>query len=780
MKLLPVGVTKRAALGARVVARRTTKLRSSLSITTFVFAALVTVVVWQGRQAPGLAPFTFDNLGTALFTGLAVGALSALYATGIVVVYTTTGIFNFAQAAIGAFCAFLYWQFRVEWHWPTLVALFVVIAVVAPLIGVMLDRVIMRKLEGSSLVVQLLVTVGVMYLILTATGQIWKQDRSRKVKAFFGNKSFDIGPISITYHRAIVLMVALAVAVALRLVFKSRFGVAMRAVVDDRSLAGLTGVNPNGISAVAWAIGAMLGAIAGILIAPELELDPSNLNAVLVVAFAAAAFGQMRKLSLTLIGALLLGIGRQFMRSFLKFGSFQFASDALAPVVLLFVVVALPRARLEVGRAARSLERRERTSHSWEAMLGGLVLVFVFVMLSGGWLNFGVWNPGAWNQIALNRANVALALALVGMSLVPLTGWAGQLNFAPMAFAGFGAFLHLKLANSGNGTLVSVWWLPLIGLLCAPLGALVALTAARLRGLYLALASIAFAQIMALLLFPHPKSGFRTTATFKPFTVFGIDLSSRRSFMLLLVVVFAILMIGLVSLRRTRYGRRWVALHDSEAAAATVGVSVTVTKLVVYAVSASVAGIGGALFATANGTVEGVRTFTLDSGIPIVLLMAIGGMAFPIAAMFTTFQLLFLAFGDRMKQAGLHHYALAFISFVRFFGPGLGALGMVANQRGAAFASGRKLARFLPWRTDARDAHASARQAAAAVEASSAKLHRSPINFATMGIGSPFTINAIAEIEQHLGIADEVAWPSRAAVASLLAHESDTVVGAPS
>ncbi len=288
-------------------------MRGSLRASLAAFAVLAVYVVYNGRKGTGLPAFNVDNVLTMLLTGLAIGALYAIYATGIVVVYTTTGIFNFAQAAIGAFCAFLYWQLRVDWHWAALPALALVILVIAPLIGVILDRLIMRKLEGSPLVIQLLVTVGVMYFLLTATGQLWKQDQARKLLAFYGTKSIDLGPVNLTYHRLIVLIVAVLVAVSLRLLFRSRLGVAMRAVVDNRSLAGLAGAKPDFVSAVAWAIGSTLAAIAGILIAPELEMDPANLNAVLVIAFAAAAFGQLRNLPLALAGALLIGIGRQFM-----------------------------------------------------------------------------------------------------------------------------------------------------------------------------------------------------------------------------------------------------------------------------------------------------------------------------------------------------------------------------------------------------------------------------------------------------------------------------------
>ena len=722
------------------------RLRSTLGLSIGLFVVLAAYVIYHGRQAPKLPGFTAENVATALFTGLAIGALYALYATGIVVVYTTTGIFNFSQAAVAAFCAYLYWQLRVDWHWAAPPALAVVILVVAPLIGLVLDRLIMRKLEDAPVVIQLLVTVGVMYFILIAIGQIWKSNTSRKLPAFYGTKSIDLGPINLTYHRAIVLIVAIVVAVALRLLFHSRLGVAMRAVVDNRSLAALTGAKPNIVSSAAWAIGSILAAIAGIMIAPELELDPSNLNAVLVFAFAAAVFGQLRSLPMALTGALLLGVGRQFQISFLKFGGdWTFARDGLAPIVLLLAVLALPQSRLQVGRVTRNLKSIERTSKVWETALGGVVLIVLFLALSGGWLNFGIWDPASWNQIALNRANLALATAFIGMSLVPLTGWAGQLNFAPMAFAGWGAYLHLRFALAGDGATVSIWWLVLIGALSAPLGALVALVAGRLRGLYLALASIAFTELMAKLFFPHPAAGFRDVNKYKPFSVVGVDLTTRRQFLMLLVVMLTIFMVLLTVLRQSRYGRRWLALNNSEAASATVGISVVSTKVVVYAVSAAMAGIGGALFGTASGTVNATSTFILDRSIPIVLLMAIGGMAYPIAALFTTFQLMFLALGDRLDQAGAPGWLLGILAFLRLFGPGLGAIGMVVNQRGAAFEAGRQNARYLPWRKDAKEDYA----------AMKAKKREPEIG--GLGLSQAFSAADVVAIERRLGVADELA-----------------------
>ncbi len=250
---------------------------------------------------------------------------------------------------------------------------------------------------------------------------------------------------------------------------------------------------------------------------------------------------------------------------------------------------------------------------------------------------------------------------------------------------------------------------------------------------------------MAKLFFPHPAAGFRATNLFKPFNLLGMDLTSRRQFMMLLVSMLGIFLILLTALRQSRYGRRWLALNDSEAASATVGISVATTKVVVYAVSAAMAGIGGALYATANGSVDPNGMFILEKSIPIVLLMAIGGMAYPVAAFFTTFPLMFLALGKRLEQAGAPGWLLGVVTFVQLFGPGLGAVGMVVNQRGAAFEAGRQNARFIPWRSDAKEEHAAARAKA-----------REP-EIGELGLTRPFTADELVAIERRLGIADELA-----------------------
>ena len=702
-------------------------------------AVIIAVLTWKG------APVTSETFLVTTYIGLFLGALWAMYATGLVVVYTTTGVFNFAQGAIGVFAAFLYWELHVNRGWHSILALFVVVGLFAPALGVTLDIVIMRRLRTASLVVQLMVTVAIMVLLLSVVGDIWEADSPRRVPYLFGiNNGIDLGPSQLPYHRLIVFVVAIAIAVSMRfLLRRTRIGTAMRAVVDNRELAALNGVRPNVVSSTSWALGSMLGALGGILIAPELGLDPATLNSVVIIAFAAAAFGALRNLPLAVVGAMLVGLLRAHSGAWLDFGpDFRFAHLAVAPLLLLFVVIALPQARLEVGRLAHNLRRHERYTNWWEGLIGCGVVILLAVAFSGGWLDFGIWDPGAWGSRELNSANEAMALALIGLSLVPLIGWAGQINFAPLAFAGFGAFVYLKFAgDTGNG-----YWIPLVGLLCAPLGALVALPAARLRGLYLALMTMAFAQAMSLIFFPHPwvMPIIGTGRQFPHIELFGVTFDDRRGFFVLMVSVFAIFVYALVLLRRSRYGRRWMAINDSQAASATLGVPVVWTKVVVYAVSAALAGIAGVFWATVSGNVDSVQGFDLLLGFNIVLLVAAAGVSIPMAGIFLIFIPLFKGFGLRLEDAGSVDFLVTLLDIMTTYGPGMLVLGMVFNPRGAIFEMGRGFSPILPWRRDAR----------AEIAAENAQKREPEIG--ELGIERPFTPEEVIAVDRRLGILDDV------------------------
>lgn len=519
----------------------------------------------------------------------------------------------------------------------------------------------------------------------------------------------------------------------------------MRSVVDSRELAELTGARPNVISSSAWALGSMLAGLGGILIAPEIALDPANLNIIVITAFAGAACGALRNLPLAFLGSIGIGLLIQHSRVWLDFGiDFRFAPDAIAPIILFAVLVALPDTRLEITRIAKNLRSRERVTLPWEAMVGGAILILVAIAFSGGWLHFGIWDPGPWGSVPLNDAVAAMSLVLIATSLVPLTGWAGQINFAPLAFAGFGAFIYFKLVgDSGYG---QWYWLPLVAVCTAPIGALVALPAARLKGVYLALASMAFAHGMALLFFPNPTvspislDGVR----YRPIEIFGLKIDHDRSEFIFLMCVFVFFMIGLVFLRHSRFGRRWVAMNDSQIASSSVGVNVTWTKITVYSFSAAIAGVAGAFWAIAQGTVDGTRSYDLFLGWEIVLLIAAAGISIPVAGIFLSFKFLVSGLSDRLEDTETVDWLVQILEKLEIYGPGLLALGMVVNSRGAIFEIGKGFAHLLPWRKDAKE---------------SFKLENEKkldLEIGDLGIGEKLTPDRILELDRTLKIAKDV------------------------
>jgi branched-chain amino acid transport system permease protein len=642
-----------------------------------VVLVVITVMSWSGR------PVTTDSVISAAIVGISLGSIYAIAASGIVVTYTTSGIFNFAQGAIGMFMAFVYWQLRVSWHLPAPIAIILAVLVIAPLIGALIERVLMRHLVDSTLVVQLVVTVGLMLFFMGLTVLLWDPAEGRSINFFFGTEGFQIGDTFVLWHRFITIMVAIGIALFLRLLlYRSRIGVTMRAVVDNRTLAGLHGARPTHASMLAWALGSSMAAISGILLVPELGLQVEALTFLIINAFAAAIVGRLKSLPLTYVGAMALGLLISFQQSFLDFsGRWSTASFAIPTIFLFVALLALPQARIELRKPPPpSKILQPRVSKVWETALGMAVLwVVVF---------FFTRNMGTVN---LNRVTLAIVTAMLMLSLVPLTGWAGQVSFAQITFAGVGAFAMFEWAGSG-----SPWGLLFAALLAVPFGVLVALPALRLQGLYLALATIAFAFMAEKLFFDQPEIfGAGAGNEIRRLELFGHAFTDQREFLLLCTAFFGIMAVGVIALRRSAYGRRLVALRDSEAASATLGVNIMTLKLSVFGLSAAMAGFAGAMLGMQRGT-AGTQDFTMLLGLPIVVLVVVGGVATVAGALIGGFNfILFRILTDTFDYSWLRSLEL--------LGPGLLALTVATNPNGASVGLGFLFAPLLPWRKDARE-----------------------------------------------------------------------------
>lgn len=710
------------------------------------------------------------ELITFTVVGLAIGSIYSIASAGLVVTYTTSGIFNFAHGAIGMFTAFIYWQLRWDsgWggQWPAPIAIVFVLFVVAPLIGIFLQVVVMRGLEGTNETTKLVIPIAVMLAFIGATNWIWQDFESRIPEPFFGRESkWSIGDAYITTHQTIVVFTALGLALLLRfLLTRSRIGITMRAVVDNRELVQLNGGKPDFAALLSWAIGAMLAALAGILISPLLgSLNVLALTLLVVNAYAAAIFGRLKNLPLTFLGGLAIGLGVSYWNWLSGTGrKWPWLSElrSAIPVVILFaILIVLPQDRLRGNSLTKYKESFNipsiKSSLSWGLILIATVSACTLVL------------DAKW-EFTLSKG---ISFAIIGLSMVLLTGYAGEINLAPLAFAGIGALaayqfdvgsavetgpgfatLAVLLAGffgylvfpafglrksklllavlsfaaivlflvtlfdetSGTGIAsretMSFSGLLIAALIAGAVGAVVALPALRLRGLYLGLATFAFAIFVDKMIYKQrqtlsldiPFIGDGEDITFNIFNngalniprpgFFGINFRQNQSAMLiLLAITFSILAVLLVALRRSTYGRQLAALRDSPAACATLGLNMVKLKLSIFTLAAAIAGFGGALHASNLRAIQEDAPFTVFEGLALFMLTVVGGIGYISGALIggILYGTLFLVMGDFWEKlatdwASFSWFFTLLHDFFIFLGPAVAGIGLGRNPNGVA------------------------------------------------------------------------------------------------
>jgi branched-chain amino acid transport system permease protein len=347
--------------------------------------------------------------------------------------------------------------------------------------------------------------------------------------------------------------------------------------------------------------------------------------------------GRLRSLPLTVVGAVILGLLREAaarystdINSWLAPGTEPaWMPDRVAgllhtlagwinvetvPVIMLFVaLLVLPQEKASLFH--RQPDRSRVPNPSMRSVYLGCAALVVAAFVI----------PSLLEGSALDAVGYGLALGIVALSLVPLMGYGGQISLAPLAFAGIGALVMWEWGSDGNPLA-----LILVVVVCAIVGALVALPAIRLKGLYLALSTMAFALFCEKAVFAGVPGFSQGDATFERIHFGPIDTSSNRANLVLMAVVFALLGLLVTFLRRGPFGRRLQAMKDSPAACATLGLDLTRLKLQVFALSAAIAGLGGALLGGWRGKV-GTEQFALLQGalpgLPLVLMAVVGGIA---------------------------------------------------------------------------------------------------------------------------------------------------------
>lgn len=561
--------------------------------------------------------------------GLFTGSLYGLGAMGLVLTYKTTGIFNFAYGAQAMLCGFAYWQFHDSWHLSAWISLPLLLCVVAPLVGVIFER-LFRPLAGLSAEVSLVVALALLALLQVVATKIWG-GAERGLQPVIPISTFRLGGhFHVGYDQLGTLVISVAMGIGLWWLLRhTRFGTATRAVVDNRDLASMIGVNDASIRQTAWIISSMFAGLVGVLLSPSQGLTTNNLVLVVTASFAPAVVGRLVSLPWAFGAALVISVVQSVLTKFSNSGTVANIESSLPWIVLLVALVVLGNRLRESGLAVRpmALATASAAAPATSEHADSVAAPFVrpSTLIGVGLFALALVMPAALHGPKLGDLAAGAIFTLIAVSLVALTGWAGQISLCQFSFVGIGAFTigHFAGAHGQN-----FLWAALLGMaLAVPLGLAVGLISLRLSGLFLALATLATALIMDGVVFNSVGvSGGQTGIVDPRPRMFGVSFASTTAMYELCIVALGVVLLGAYLLRRGPVGRRLHILRDSPLAASTLGVNLTVTKLVTFTVCGVVAALGGALY---GGYQQAITPFDFNFGmsLELLLLVVLGGRA---------------------------------------------------------------------------------------------------------------------------------------------------------
>ena len=553
--------------------------------------------------------------------GLSSGTLVALVALGIVVVYRSSGVLNFASGATGAVGAEVCYTLRADHDLPWAVVILAGLLAGAA-IGAMTQVLVMSVLRNVSPLGKLIATLGLLSAIQGAALYEWtgkprlvRGPLPTEVVHFAGPE----GPtgLSVGKDRLILAAAAIVLSFALRFLYAhTRFGLATSAIAENRRAASTLGWSARAVELVNFSLAGALSALAAIFLAPTVGLTIVILTLLVIPALAAALLGRFASFGLTVAGAVGVGAMQSVLSHFIDTPG---VADSVPFLVIIAVIVAGGRARPARGDIPSRLPLPGTGRVAITPLLIALAVTGVLVFrLDAGWVD------------AITTTGI---VALLILSVVVVTGYAGQLSLCQWALAGFGAWVAARMVADHGAPF---WLAALLGVVATiPVGLLVALPALRTRGLNLAVATLGLALVVQTMILSNGDltGGIDGTRVGTP-SLFGIDLDPiRHPERYAVVVLAALTLAGLMvaNLRRGRTGRRLLAVRSNERAAASIGVGVYVAKLHAFGVGGLLAGLAGVLVIFRSPTAV-FSQFDIFGSITVVQFAVIGGIGWAAGA----------------------------------------------------------------------------------------------------------------------------------------------------
>ncbi len=614
-----------------------------------------------------------NNVIFFLLLGLGIGSLYSMLGAGLVIVYRGSGVINFAQGAFAMYGVFTFDEahrngyIRLPWvdilptSWlnipvtiklsdkgiPTLPAFAVAVAM-AVLIGLAVHFFVFRPLRTAPPLGKVIGSLGVM-LYLQGVAQLNFGGSGRQpgnilpdgvYKNFLGlGKAFPKGAVW-------AVVVALIIGVALHALFHlTRFGLATRAAAGNEKGAVLLGYSPQLLAALNWVIASVLATVAAIVVGPITgSLTPVGLSALVVASLGAALIGRLKSVMVAVWGGLALGAvqsllgfwsSKDWFPTFLRSGVRE-----VVPLVAICLVLFIRGKKLPIRG---TVEERRLPLAPYPVRIKQHLIAWSIIVVSASFLFEG---SGKRTVFAL-ALTTSLVAAIIMLSMVVITGYVGQISLAQMSLAGAAAFIMARMMANGSTTTsnpfpVSGPGLPwpiaaLIGVLAAiVVGVIVGLPAVRIRGVQLAVVTVAFAISLQSLYFENASlTGLSAgaPANVRSAHFFGIDLKSigdkglsdRPEFTIFVLVVLILCALLVANLRRNGTGRRFLAVRANERAAAAAGINVSRTKLLAFAISAGIAGIGGVVLGFKQNDVSSAN-FVYQASLAYLAFAYLGGI----------------------------------------------------------------------------------------------------------------------------------------------------------
>lgn len=567
-------------------------------------------------------------MNIVVISGLVTGILYAAAGLGLVVVYRTTNVLNFAMGGTGAVAAYAASD-ALGWGFPYWTAVLIAI-VVGAIAGGLVDVFVARPLARRSHLTVGLATLGALLVIEGALGLRYGYSPRNIPQAFTG-AGLDVGPVVISANHIFILVIGVTAAAALVLVLRrTRWGLSMRAVSSGPQTAELLGVRVGRVRFGAWAVGGAFGGLSAVLVTPITYLSPTGYTTFLLTAFAAVVLGGFTSIAGVLVGAMVFGVASNLALSYVDaslISTYTFIGVGLVLILRPYglfgrgeVHVAEPdlparpgawqqRFRQSVIGARRAAVREtpERVSSPRSQLVTALVVSVLLVVMP--------WALNLQQLFVLTTALTAF-IGIAGLSV--LVGHTGQISLGHSGMLAVGGYTLAISAQHGVPIVLGLVCATAVGGLC---GLLLGAPTTRLSGLYLSILTLLFAFAVPELVVQF--AGLTGGTNGLPITV-PDWLFEQRSMYWFILAICGLVAAAVHLISVGRIGRAWHAVRDSEDGARSIGLSPARTKLGAFVLGSALAGLSGALTVMLVGYI-GPDSFGIFVAIYALLAVVLGG-----------------------------------------------------------------------------------------------------------------------------------------------------------